>query len=73
MVQAPGTVGVCPRHGPTGATRPLLESWAFTRSVKGAPWRSQARFLRRHGGPEWPLLLAWSQARFLQRARRGEV
>jgi GT2 family glycosyltransferase len=73
MVQAPGTVGRCPRHDQAGHVRSLADAWAFAQSPKGAPWRSQARFLRRHGGAEWPLLLAWSQARFTARARRGDV
>jgi GT2 family glycosyltransferase len=56
---APGTVGTCvfnrceePWADPTLTVR---ERFQVLVSSKGHPPRSRARYLRRHGGPVWPL------------------
>jgi GT2 family glycosyltransferase len=61
-VLAGRTVGSCARNPSVGAwTDKALPSWRRVRLLhgrKGAPPRSGARFLRRHGGPAWPVFLA---------------
>jgi GT2 family glycosyltransferase len=65
---APGTVGTCGRDG---QSRPWLDQALSLRTrlslllgPKGVPWRSSARYLRRHGGPLWPLFWAGTYVRF---------
>jgi GT2 family glycosyltransferase len=59
VLLAPGTIGTCPHN-------PSTEPWAdpaltlrgrirVLTGRKGIPPRSSARYLRRHGGPAWPL------------------
>jgi len=61
VVLAPGTVGTCARGGQDGTWRDqslsARERWRLALSRKGIPPRTQARFLRRHGGRLW--LLWW--------------
>jgi GT2 family glycosyltransferase len=59
LLLAPGTVGTCP-YNPD--TRPWADSsltirgrWRALVGPKGVPPRSTARYLRRHGGPAWPV------------------
>lgn len=66
-VLAPGTVGTCP---PNPGPQPWLDPSApIHRRVsellgpKGAPPRARARYLRRHGGPAWPVFWLASYAR----------
>lgn len=59
---APGYVGTCPpnitRPPWTDVRKPLGQRLAQIVGPRG-PWhRGQIRFLRRHGGPFWPFLLA---------------
>jgi GT2 family glycosyltransferase len=59
IVVAAGTVGVCPRGGLDGTfldtSLSLRRRWQLVQGPKGLPLRSHARFLRRHGGPLWPV------------------
>ena len=65
MLLAPGTLGACPsNHGPAG-TSGLPENWEDLVGPKGLPPRLQARFLRRHGGPLWPLFFPIPYLRFM--------
>jgi GT2 family glycosyltransferase len=57
---APGTVGTCERdHGPTppwaDPTLAVRDRLRALISRKGHPPRARARYLRRHGGPAWPV------------------
>jgi GT2 family glycosyltransferase len=62
VVVAPGTYGVCRRGQSLGtfadATLPLRRRWQLVQSPTGLPMRSHARYLRRHGGPLWPVFWA---------------
>lgn len=62
VVQAPGTVGTCARNVP--ALEPV-RGWRGRQHAKGLPWRAQARYLRRHAGPIWPLVFVGQQARWV--------
>jgi glycosyltransferase involved in cell wall biosynthesis len=44
---------------------PLSVRWRFFHSRKGRPLGSQARYLRRHGGPFWPFFLLPPYVRLL--------
>lgn len=57
VVVAPEPVGYCGHNSGTSAdtTLSLSRRWKLMQSPKGLPLRSQARYLRRHGGPFWPL------------------
>lgn len=68
-IQTPGSIGVC-AHNPPSSGLGLRAAWRMMRSPKGMPWRSQTRFLRRHAGYEWPLLLIWGQIRYLLRTAK---
>lgn len=58
ILQAPGIVATCPSNdglqAPSGGLR---ARWMHLQSPKGLPWRAQTRYLRRHGGWRWPLIL----------------
>jgi len=58
-VLAPGHVGTCVRNSDVGTWRdktlPGVRRVRLLHSPKGAPPRSSARFLTRHGGPAWPI------------------
>lgn len=60
-VQAPGTFGVCAANPVAGGhldpARSLVDRLRFSQQPKGIPFRSQVRFLRRHGGRGWLLVL----------------
>lgn len=67
IIVAPGSVGTC---APNGAPPPWRDSalgWrqriAALWGPKGYPWPAWSRFVRRHGGPLWPLWLAMPYAR----------
>lgn len=66
---APGLLGRCapnPREGGfDDITLPLAARWRHLLSRKGLPWRSWARFTRRHAGWAWPLYFAWPYVRVL--------
>ena len=59
VVLSPTTVGWCSRQSSSRAAElrglPLLRRLAVLGSPRGLPLRSHARFLRRHGGPFWPV------------------
>ena len=70
VVQAPGTLAVCER-GPArlpAATGP--RRWLDQQNPKGLPLRAQYRFMRRHAGRAWPLVLAGQQLSWLVRRPR---
>jgi GT2 family glycosyltransferase len=63
VVIAPGSVGTCPRNPPPprlagGLASRVSKSWRRTTSPKGLPPRDWARFMRRWGGPFWPVFWA---------------
>jgi len=66
-VLVPGTVGTCVRGG---GPRPWLDRSASRKErlralfgPKGLPLRPRARYLRKHGGPAWPIFWAWPYLR----------
>jgi GT2 family glycosyltransferase len=70
VVVAPRSVGTCPRNPPApplegGMVPRVRESWRRATSPKGLPPRDWARFLRRWGGPFWPLFWASPYTRAL--------
>jgi GT2 family glycosyltransferase len=74
-VLAPGTVGTCP---PNPRCQPWLDrSMPIHKRVgallgpKGAPPRARARFLRRHGGPAWPIFWLGAYARAISEMARS--
>lgn len=70
ILQAPGIVGQCPRNPPAP---PLpggpWRRWRTLQEPKGLPWRSQVRYLRRHGDWRWPVRVVASQVRRIVRGR----
>lgn len=64
ILVAAGAVGLCARNSMYGTwadpTMPLSARWRHLLGPKGRPPRQLARYLRRHGGPAWPLL--WTAA-----------
>jgi GT2 family glycosyltransferase len=55
-VLAPRVVGVCTGNARREATSiPRLRRWEAFIGPKGVPPKPYARFLRRHGGPLWPV------------------
>lgn len=56
---APGTVGSCPYDHQIAlwldSSLPLRERTRLLLGRKGVPPRTRARYLRRHGGPLWPI------------------
>jgi GT2 family glycosyltransferase len=65
---APGTFGSCPYDHDFAPwldpSLPLRERARLLLSRKGAPPRSRAHFLRRHGGPLWPIFWLGPYVRF---------
>ena len=68
-VLIPGHVGTCAANNAASVNLdpsvPLSVRWRYFRSPKGTPLRSQVRFLRRHGGPCWPIFLLPPYVRLL--------
>jgi GT2 family glycosyltransferase len=64
---APNHVGTCAGNPMAHRHRdaPWRERWTFLLSRKGMPVRSHVRYLRRHGGPIWPVVAAIPYARIL--------
>ena len=58
VLLGPETFGTCERAKSLGATGSFASRVRFLHSPKGTPIKSQVRFLRRHGGFGWPVLLA---------------
>jgi GT2 family glycosyltransferase len=72
---APGTVGTCERNPPAppldgNLQQRVGEAWRRATSPKGLPPRDWARFMRRWGGPLWPLFWASPYGRSLLTAVR---
>jgi len=70
ILQAPGVVGLCPRNPPA----PPLSGgpwrrWRALQEPKAMPWRSQVRYLRRHGDWRWPVRVVAGQVRRVVRGR----
>ena len=59
---APGHAGACEQnmaaHPTILDTGRWQDRWRFALSPKGRPIRSQVRYLKRHGGPAWPVFAA---------------
>ena len=70
ILQAPGLVGICP-HNPPSPALPggPWRRWRALQQPKALPWKSQARYLRRHAGWRWPLWLVGGQVRRVARGR----
>ena len=68
-VLIPGHVGTCTANNAASVnldpSLPLSVRWRYFRSPKGTPLRSQVRYLRRHGGPCWPIFLLPPYVRLL--------
>lgn len=68
-VLIPGHVGTCAANKTASVnldpSLPLSVRWRYFRSPKGTPLRAQVRYLRRHGGPCWPIFLAPPYVRLL--------
>jgi GT2 family glycosyltransferase len=65
IVQTPGPVGTCVRnHGPK-MPRGVRQRWRFSQDPTYQPWRSQMRFLRRHGRADWFLRFCAGYGRIL--------
>lgn len=65
MSQTVGAVGTCIRnHGPSMPSS-VRARWQLSQTPTYQPWRSQVRFLRRHGGPLWPGYLVAGYLRIL--------
>jgi GT2 family glycosyltransferase len=62
VVLAAGAFGACRRGVRQGGfddtTLSLGQRWRLVQSATGLPMRSHARYLRRHGGPLWPIFWA---------------
>jgi GT2 family glycosyltransferase len=75
VLLAPGMVGACPGNPePEPWTNPSLtvrERFAVLVSRKGHPPRERARFLRRHGGPLWPIFWLSPYVRAVPSVLRG--
>ena len=65
---AAGTVGICSPNPAGAAPTSVRASWNQLQAPKGLPWRSQVRYLRRHGGLLWPAYLAWGYGKAITRA-----
>jgi GT2 family glycosyltransferase len=69
VLVAPGTVGACRREHFRGTfndrSLSLQRRWELMRRPTGLPMRSHARFLRRHGGPLWPIFWLAPYAKLL--------
>ncbi len=65
ILQAPGTVGLCPANPSGGMVVRGPRAWIALQDPKGLPIRAQIRYWRRHGGLAWPVLLLAQQAKVL--------
>lgn len=73
IVMAPNPIGACPRNpAPAppvgGPISRFQEEWRRLTGPKGLPPRDWARFMRRWGGPLWPLFWASPYAKALYTA-----
>jgi glycosyltransferase involved in cell wall biosynthesis len=65
---AAGTVGVCSPNPASPAPVGVRAAWRDLQDPTCLPWRSQVRYLRRHGGVLWPAYLAWGYGKAIVRA-----
>lgn len=65
IIQAPGTLAICARGQSRGASGAGLGRWRSQQTPKGLPLKAQARFLRRHAGRWWPLVLVGQQVSWI--------
>ena len=74
---APGHAGTCEQnmaaHPTILDTGRWQDRWRFTLSPKGRPIRSQVRYLKRHGGPAWPVFAASPYLRTLLQPVRAQA
>jgi GT2 family glycosyltransferase/glycosyltransferase involved in cell wall biosynthesis len=68
IICAAGTVGICSPNPAGTAPDSMRLAWMQLQGPKGLPWRSQVRYLRRHGGLLWPAYLAWGYGKAMTRA-----
>jgi GT2 family glycosyltransferase len=69
VIQSAGTIGTCPAN--QLSARKVRGFWRRLRALespKGLPWKAQVRFLRRHGGVLWPVILLGG---YLKRLLKG--
>jgi GT2 family glycosyltransferase len=68
ILVAPGRAGFCRRNSDAGTWKDnslsLKTRWRALTGPKGLPPRSLARYLRRHGGPIWPVFWLSPYVRF---------
>ena len=69
---AAGTVGICSSNPAGPAQTSMRVAWKQLQAPTGLPWRSQVRYLRRHGGLLWPAYLAWGYGKAIMRASLRE-
>jgi GT2 family glycosyltransferase len=65
---AAATVGTCSPGPARPAPTSARAAWRQLQTPRGLPWRSQVRYLRRHGGPMWPAYLAWGYGKAIVKA-----
>jgi glycosyltransferase involved in cell wall biosynthesis len=70
ILSAAGTVGICSANPPRRTPVTMRDAWQQLQAPTGLPWRSQVRYLRRHGGLLWPGYLAWGYGKAILRANR---
>lgn len=62
VIQAPGSLARCHRVVPREDAH---QGWRARQHEKGLPLGAQIRFLKRHGGAAWPIVLAAQQAKWV--------
>jgi GT2 family glycosyltransferase len=66
MLALPGFCGECSRDSRAKLLGGPRARWRQMNGPKGIlPWRAQVRFLKAHGGVEWPIYLVWGYVRHL--------
>ncbi|MDP4013818.1 MAG: glycosyltransferase family 2 protein [Candidatus Nanopelagicales bacterium] len=64
IIQVAGSVGECRANvAPDTRAMKITQRWKWLTSPKGLPLGSQARFMKRHGGPEWPAYFIYGAVR----------
>lgn len=67
MLCAPGTVGSCALKLAGPVPSGVRGVWKQLQAPASLPWRSQVRYLRRHGGIGWPAYFFWGYGKALLR------
>jgi GT2 family glycosyltransferase/glycosyltransferase involved in cell wall biosynthesis len=65
---AADTVGTCSAHKTDPTPTGVRAAWRQLQDPTGLPWRSQVRYLRRHGRRLWPAYLVWGYGKAIIRA-----